>query len=172
MFSTAGHAAPYGESVAPDGGDVSIRSKRRDKPRYGYELLASSAPTAIEIGRLGPRRQGSGGITPPAMRYPASGVEQRASCAPRPWPPRRSRPHCHCLSPTLCWDADGREAEPDMIETAAGTAKRSAITARIRGDRNVMRAICSRTRVTLLAISPTMIAPIGHECCDRWQPQR
>jgi hypothetical protein len=44
-----------------------------------------------------------------------------------------------------------------------GTAKRSAITARIRGDRNVMRAICSRTRVTLLAISPTMIAPIGPE---------
>jgi hypothetical protein len=37
--STAGHAATYGESVAPDGGDASIRSKRRDEPRYDYGLL-------------------------------------------------------------------------------------------------------------------------------------
>jgi len=29
----------YGESVAPDGGDASIRSKRRDEPRYDYGLL-------------------------------------------------------------------------------------------------------------------------------------
>ena len=29
----------YGESVAPDGSDASIRSKRRDEPRYDYGLL-------------------------------------------------------------------------------------------------------------------------------------
>ena len=41
---------------------------------------------------LGGDVRGSGGITPAAMPCPASGAGQRASCAPRPWPPRRSRP--------------------------------------------------------------------------------
>jgi len=44
---------------------------------------------------------------------------------------------------------------------AAGTAKRSAIPARIKGERSVMRAICPTKRVMVPAIRPTMIAPIG-----------
>jgi hypothetical protein len=66
----------YGESVAPDGGDASIRSKRRDEPRYDYGLLIRArlqpslkSGTAEAQSCLGPRRQGSGGITPPAMPY-------------------------------------------------------------------------------------------------------
>ena len=44
----------YGESVAPHGSDASIRSKRRDEPRYDYGLLIrSSGPTVIEIGNGG-----------------------------------------------------------------------------------------------------------------------
>src|SRR5262249_37169299 len=46
---------------------------------------------------------------------------------------------------------------------AAGTAKRGAIAARIRGERSVVKAICPAIRVMLLAIAPTIIAPIGPE---------
>ena len=99
----------YGESVAPDGSDASIRSKRRDEPRYDYGLLIRArvqpslkSGTAEAQSCLGPRRQGSGGITPPAMPYPASGGE------PRPWPHNNRGRTLPLPVSILGWDADVR----------------------------------------------------------------
>jgi hypothetical protein len=57
-----------------------------------------------------------------------------------------------------------RETKGGMIPaTAAGSAKRNAIGARIKGDRSAVNAICPARRVMLPAIAPTMTAAIDPE---------
>ena len=63
--------------------------------RVGGDQRPAPSTTTLETTNgegsalIGQRRQL---ITPAAMPCPASGMGQRAPCAPRPWPPRRSRP--------------------------------------------------------------------------------
>ena len=90
----------YGESVAPDGGDASFRSKRRDEPRYDYGLLLRArlqpslkSGTAEAQSCLGPRRQGSGGITAPGNAL--SGIGRRAQAVATTM---IAAAYCYCLS--------------------------------------------------------------------------
>jgi hypothetical protein len=140
--------------------------KRRDEPRYDYGLLilAGLRPSLKSGTAEAQSCLGRDVRDQAVLRRRQCLIRRRAWSRGHHARPGRGRHddrarHCHCLSPTLGWDADVREAEPGMISRD--------------GDRHCeVRAICSKTRVTLLAISPTMIAPIGPECCDRWQPQR